>query len=157
MTGADDIVWEEVAFLPDCAFAALEDARLVDDDEWQSHPLPFLRVRRSGYGMIYGRAECDGLPIEIGRTRVGEVVAAGLEFTNDVAELEASGQGRWTSVGRLRLGGGGAIALDKKQQHLDGWCHRVPLPAGWYVAEAFETEEDHIAVRLRTEVIDGRS
>lgn len=150
MTGADDIVWEEVAFLPDCAFAALGHPRLVDDDGWHSHSLPFLRVRGSGYGMIYGLAECDGLPIEIGRIR-GEVVAARLEFTNDVAELETLDQGRWVPLGRVRLGDDGAIALDKKQQHLEGWCHRVPLPAGWYVAEVFETEGDHVAIRLRVE------
>jgi hypothetical protein len=98
--------------------------------------------------MIYGLAECDGLPIEIGRLG-GDVVAARLEFTNDVAELEADHEGRWTPMGRVRLGEDGAIALDKKQQHLEGWCHRVPLPAGWYVAEVFEIQDDHVGIRLR--------
>jgi len=92
-----DIVWEEAAFLPDCAFAALGSPRLADDEAWLSHQLPYLRVRRSGYGMIYGLAECDGLPIEVGSI-AGRAVAIRMEFTNDVAELETARDGVWTPV-----------------------------------------------------------
>lgn len=150
MTKPDEIAWEEVALLPDCAFAALGSPRLADDAGWLSHQLPYLRVRRSGYGMIYGLAECDGLPIEVGSI-AGQAVAIRLEFTNDVADLEAAREGAWTPLGRLRLDESGVIALDKKHQHVEGWHHQVPLPAGWYAAEVFATEDDHVGIRLRAE------
>ncbi len=141
------IMWEEVGFLPDCGIAALGDVRLLDDGTWAARPLPFLRALPSGHGMIYGLAECDGLPVEIGR-RENRVVAARLEFTNDLAQIEAQGGGRWTELGRLRVDADATVACDKKQQHLAGWMLPVPIPGGWYVAEAFETDDDHLGVRL---------
>jgi len=100
--------------------------------------------------MIYGLAECDGLPIEVGSI-AGRAVAIRMEFTNDVAELETARDGVWTPVGRLRLGADGVIALDKKHQHVEGWSHEVPLPAGWYAAGVFVTGDDHVGIRLRAD------
>lgn len=149
------LVWEDHAILPDCAFAALGDPALLADGGWLEHGrLPHLHVRRSGLGMLYGKAECDDLPVEVGR--VGDrVVAARLEFTNDVAQLDAVGEGGWVALGRLRIGSRGAVAVDKKHQHLRAWRHRLPLPAGWYRAEVFAWETDHLAIRLVAEDVRG--
>ncbi len=146
------IEWEVVAFFAECAHAALGDPRLLDDESWLGHALPYVHVRRSGYGMIYGLAECDGLPLEIGRYR-GHIVAVRMEFTSDVAELEASGEGTWQPLGRLRIGDRGAVAGD--HQHLDGRLHRVPLRPGWYLAEAFEHAFHHLGIRLIKEASLG--
>jgi len=146
--------WETVGCFPDCAYAAVGVRRLVDDDTWVSHRLPFLHVRRSGYEMVYARAECDGLPIEVGRIS-GEIVAVRLEFTNDVSDLERAGRGNWTALGRLRIGRQGAIATDKKEQEVQGWVHQVALPPGWYTAETFATKDDDLGVRLVADTWQG--
>ncbi len=142
-----DVVWERVALLPDCAFAALGATEVVDDEDWAGRGLPFLTVRPDGLGMLYGRAECDGLPIEIG-LRLGEPVAARMEFTDDVAKLEERHRGRWLTLGELRIGSDGAVAVDKKHQHLDAWRVELPLPAGTYRAQVFESGDDHLGIRL---------
>ena len=150
MTRAKKLKWEDVGWFSDCALAAVGDTRLLDDDAWVSHDEPYLRVRRSGYGMIYAMAQCDGLPVEIGR--LGDnVVAARLEFVSGVDRLEASKKGRWKKMGRLRIGKDGALALDQFRGDYKRWCHRVPLAAGWYAAEVFKTKHDHLGIRLRAE------
>jgi len=148
--------WETVGIFPDCAFAALGDTRLTDDDTWRrdsaAFPFPGLFTIDGGYGMVYGLSEEDGVPIEIGRI-AGEIVGARIEFTNDVSALEARGKGSWQSLGRLRIGPEGAVALDKKQQDVEWegqhpWRHALPLPTGWYVAETFLYEGDHLGIRI---------
>jgi hypothetical protein len=142
-----------VGFFPDCAFAAIGDPRLLDDGAWleyaQDHGLPFLRVRRSGLGMIYGRAECDGLPVEMGY-RGSDAVGARLEFTDDVAELAATHSGDWHTLGDIRIGSSGAVAVDKRRPADDRREHRLALPAGWYAAQIFEHGRDHLGIRLIT-------
>jgi hypothetical protein len=149
------IVWEDRGALPDCAFAALGDPALLADGAWVAQGrLPFLQVRRSGLGMLYGRAECDGLPVELGRIG-GHAAAARLEFTNDVAELDAARGGNWVALGRLRIGNRGAIAVDMKHRHSPAWRHHLPLPPGWYRAEVFEWDGDHLGIRLLAEEVPG--
>lgn len=147
---ADEFVWGDINVFVDCAFAAIGDVRLFDDDTWLDRGLPCLYRRRSGYGMLYGLAECDGLPIE-GCWRADDLIGIRLEFTNDVTELEHSGAGHWAVLGRLRIGTGGAVVCDKKQQHLEEWRMTVPLPGGWYTCEAFETGSDHLGIRVMAE------
>ena len=147
------IVWEDLGMFSDCAFAGLGDAGLVGDNSWLSdRGWPRLQVRPSGLGMIYGKAEVDGLPVEIGRVGPG-VVAARLEFTHDVAELDAATEGRWEQVGRLRIGRRGAVAVDAKHPHTEGWNHPLPLAAGWYRAEVFRIPDDHLGIRLIAEAV----
>jgi hypothetical protein len=143
------ITWEDCGVFPDCAFAALGDPALLADTAWRRFGrLPYLHVRPSGLGMLYGKAECDGLPVELGAAAGGAIVAARLEFTHDVAEVEAAGEGRWTTLGRLRIGSRGAIVVDKKHQRLPAWRQHLPLPAGWYRAQSFECRDDHLGIRL---------
>jgi hypothetical protein len=147
MAEMTEIVWEQVGLMPDCAFAALGDPSLLGDDAWVGKGFPSLQRRSSGLGMLYGQAECDGLPVELGRLSA-EIVGARLEFTNDVAKLERSGAGHWSSVGRLRIGRRGGVALDAKMPNKAEWCHKLPLPGVWYQAEAFEYRGDHLGIRL---------
>lgn len=149
-----DVVWDWVAIMPDCAFAALGDPRLIGDETWLKFGLPFLEVRRSGLGMVFGQAECDGLPVEVGR-RGDEIVAARLEFTIDVAKEERKGRGHWAVMGRLRIGSRGGVALDAKHPNHERWCHRLPLASGWYRAEVFEHRGDHLGIRLVAESVPG--
>lgn len=136
--------------MPDCAFAALGDPSLVGDETGLRSNWSGLQVRKGGLGMLHGQAECDGLPVELGRVS-GEIVAARLEFTNDVAKVERKGAGRWRAVGRLRIGRNGGVALDRKRPTDAGWFHPLPLPTGWYQAERFETKDDCIGIRLVAE------
>jgi hypothetical protein len=148
-----EMVWEQVAQFPDCAFGAIGDPRLLGDVAWLAHAqirgLPFLKVRRSGLGMLYGRAECDGLPVEVGRVSAAPMVAR-MEFTNDLAELEADANGRWRTLGELRIGGRGAVAVDKQHERREAWRHRLRLQTGWYRGQVFECGDDHLGVRLTT-------
>lgn len=147
---SEPITWEEVAYLPDCAVAALGDVRLAADDGWLRHPLPYVHVRRSGYGMLYALAECDGLPVEIGHVSK-QIVAVRLEFVHDVVELEAEKQGRWQSLGRIRIGRDGAIAADTRRQLSEAWQYRVDVPPGLYIAQVFKAENDELGIRLMRE------
>lgn len=138
---------------PDCAFAAIGDAGMVADQRWLDSPRQYsLIVEPNGLGMLHGLAQCDDLPVEVGRLG-SEIVAARLEFTSDVAEVEAKGKGSWTPLGRLRIGRGGAIAVDMKMRHLSGWLHRLPLAMGWYRAEVFLMPRMHLGIRLVAEKI----
>ena len=74
-----------------------------------------------------------------------------IEFTNDVAEVEAAGEGRWRTLGRLRVGNDGVIAVDTKHRNMDEWIHHVDLPAAWYAAQAFDYEDDALGIRLMLE------
>jgi hypothetical protein len=144
-----DLLWTETARFPDCAVAGLGDPGLVNDHEWLSHGLPCVIVRRSGLGMLYGKAESDGLPVEIGQL-AGVTVAARLEFTSDVRDVEAAGAGQWEDIGRLRVGRRGAIAVDLKVPHRAQFD--LPLPPGWYRAEVFMmVGGDHLGIRLISE------
>ncbi len=134
-------------YMLDCAYGALGDARLVDDGQWIEHRLPTVVTDDEGFGMIYATAECDGLPVEVGRIG-GDVVAVRLEFTCDVAEMEAVGEARWETIGRVRIGEQGAVALDKKQQHLDLWKWALDVPADWYDAQACMWDGECTAIRL---------
>lgn len=125
----EEIEWEDIGIFPDCAFAALGDPSLLDDEGWVEDSLPALRLRESGAGMLYGLGECDGLPVEIAR-RSGVVVGARLEFTDDVAALEAAGEGRWVAIGTLHIGGEGAVAVDKKHEHVEGYLHHPAASTG---------------------------
>lgn len=94
--------------------------------------------------MLHGLAETDGLPVEIGR-RGNKVVAARLEFTNDIDDLERNREGRWTELGELRIGSRGAVAATWDG---DLWTVELPMPAGDYRAETFSTADDDIGIRL---------
>jgi len=102
--------------------------------------------------MVYGLCEEDDVPIEIGRID-GEIVAARVEFTNDVRELEAAGKATWEHFGDLKIGAERGVAIDAKQHatEWDGqypWHHDLPLPAGTYAAEACIWDSDHVGIRL---------
>jgi hypothetical protein len=75
------------------------------------------------------------------------VVAARLEFVNDVADLEAAGQGRWSPVGLLRCER--VVAADSKHADQPGYHVELPLPAGRYVGEVFTTDSDLLGIRVR--------
>lgn len=145
-----ELSWEALTYFPTCATAAIGDPRLMDDEAWRLRATPFLRVRRSGYGMLYGLAETDGLPIEVGR-RDGVTAVARMESTNDLAELEAAGEGGWVSLGRLRIGDRGAIAACIERADVS--TVEVPLSAGWYSAETFRTNDDDLGIRLVAESV----
>jgi hypothetical protein len=147
MFNRDDISWEDVGFMLDCSQAALGDIGFLEDDGWLGDSQPCLRTDDGGYGMLYADASCDGLPVEIG-TVDGCIVAARLEFTYDVDELDSAGEGCWVSRGSLRIGDEGAVALDKKHQHVEGWTHRIALAPGRYDAEIFDWEGDCLGIRL---------
>jgi hypothetical protein len=108
--------------------------------------LPFLKVRRSGYGMIYGKAQCDFPPIELGYL-AGVAVALKMEFTDDVGDLEAAADGGWHTLGELRIGGKGAVVLDANKSDA-AWRQDVDLPAGWYLAQTYQWGDDHLGIRL---------
>ena len=151
-----DIRWEDVALFPDCAFAALGDASMVDDQRWLKGFRQHAFVRQPhGLGMVYGLAECDDLPVEIGRTG-SHVIAARLEFTSDVADVAAGGSGSWKDVGRLRIAEEGAIAVDMKMRHETGWVHRLPLPAGWYTAQVFLMDWRVLGIRLMADAPNAK-
>lgn len=139
------LVWKVLYEISTCAVACIGDPRLLTDDRWRSQPLPYLRVRRSGYGMLYATAETDGLPVEVGY-RSGQIVAVRLEFTDDVADLEAAGEGAWTRFGSVRIGSKGTVASGI--EGVDQWTVEVPLPEGRYVGEVFSTPSDDLGIRL---------
>jgi hypothetical protein len=147
VSGRETLVWEEISFFAECSVAALGDPRLVGDVTCLQPPLPRLHVRRSGYGMIYGCAECDDLPIEAARLG-GEIIAVRIEFTTDVAELEAAGEGRWVPLGDLRIGAAGAVAVDHHHEYLQESRRQIPIAAGWYEASAFMSPADHLGIRI---------
>lgn len=105
------IVWETLAIMPDCAFAALGDPSLAGDTTSSRKGWPGLEVRSGGLGMLYGQAECDELPVELGRVST-EIAAARLEIHERCREARARGRRRWTVLGRLRIGSKGGVALD---------------------------------------------
>lgn len=141
------IEWEDCGFMLDCAYGALGDTRLLDDDRWIECRLPNVMTDDDGFGMIYATAECDGLPVEVGRID-GAVVAVRLEFTDDVAEMVAASEAKWETIGRVRIGEQGALALDKKQQHLDPWKVAFEVPAGRYDAQACMWDGECLGIRL---------
>ena len=141
------IEWEDCGYMLDCAYGALGDTHLLDDDRWMEYEWPTVVTDDDGFGMIYATAECDGLPVEVGRID-GAVVAVRLEFTDDVAEMVAATEAQWETIGRVRIGAQGALALDKKQQHLDPWNFQLEVPAGWYDAQACMWDGDCLGIRL---------
>lgn len=83
-------------------------------------------------------------------------MAAGLGFTHDVAELEATREGQWEPIGSLRIGSRGAVAVDAKHPHTEGWNHRLSLAAGQYQAQVFRIPKDHLGIRLVAEALADR-
>lgn len=137
--------WEAERVFGTVTFAALGDPALIDDDEWRRGDMPLLRVRDDGLGMIFAPAEADDVPVELLREGP-EIVAARMEFVDDVAELESSGEGAWVSHGRLRIGESGAVGLA-----LEGSFRlsiAVDLRSGWYRAESFAAKGDVLGLRL---------
>jgi hypothetical protein len=72
---------------------ALGDTRLSRDESWRSQSFPCVQTNADHYGMLYGLAVEDGLPVEVARSS-GQLVGIRIEFTNDVVELEAIGEGQ---------------------------------------------------------------
>ncbi len=142
------IEWESIDIFIDCAFAVLGDRSLLSDPRWRETQWPALLTGRGGLGMLLGLAECDFMPVEVGR--VGEsVVGARLEFGQGVTEIERAGSGRWEALGCMSIRSDGAVAADLRSPK-DRLC-ALPLPAGWYGAEVFNCEADHFGIRLITD------
>ncbi|MFL5736806.1 MAG: hypothetical protein ACJ76P_05660 [Actinomycetota bacterium] len=91
------------------------------------------------------------VPVEIRRGGDGATVAARMAFVDDLDDLD----GGWVEVGRLAIGGSGCVALDPTVPLARAKRVRFELPAGIYLAEAFETEDDTLALRLAFERGDG--
>lgn len=148
MSEAEPVVWTTERYFPDCAFAGIGDPAMIGDERWLSGGLPCLVRQRNGSGMVYGQAECDGPPIEFGRLD-DRIAGVRLEFTTDVADVEGASEGAWTDMGRIRIGGDGAIVIDAKRPNNPDWECRVPLTPGWYRGEAFALiDGDHLGIRI---------
>lgn len=139
-----DIRWEVLFYFYTISWAALGDRDLVDDQtcNWNEYPdTPSVIVDQSGVGMLFGRIENDGVPIEVGY-RGKQVVRARLEAVSDVEELETAGDSRWVEVGQVLIGPSGAVVWT------DILEHEIPLPQGIYRAESFPTSDDDLGIRL---------
>jgi hypothetical protein len=146
---ADDLEWDTIGRMPDCAIAAVGDHRLFGDGGCSGGRLPGVVKRAGGYGLVYARAECDGLPVEVA-TSGGATIAARLQFTSDVAALQACGVGRWLPSGSVRMGSGAAAAFDTRHHGPpSAWFYPLRLAGGSYLVEAFCHEGDCLGVRLR--------
>ena len=99
-------------------------------------------------GLVVFSVTADGVPIEVGYDG-DRPVAARIECVNDVAKLEAEGQGEWHTLGTFEIGEGRAVALDPSHRgYLAGRRWRLPLPAGIYEAQAFRTPNDDLGIRI---------
>lgn len=147
------IEWEDLQVFPECVVAGLGDESLEYEERWSEgteFPFPQLFNSGSGFGMLYGLAEADGIYTETGSLD-GVLVGARIEFVNDIARLLEAGEGEWRRLGFMRVGSRGAIAIDKRQQQTPDYHssrHEIPLPEGWYEAETFISDRDHLGLRL---------
>jgi hypothetical protein len=139
--------WARIGMMPDCAFAGLGDPAAINAAP-SAEPSRSGWIQRSdpdGLGMAFGFAEVDGLPIEIGLA--GSVmVAARLEFVDDVDELADRGEGSWVPLGRFRCNR--VHAIDLKHPDQQGYRFDLSLPPAIYTAEAFRSGSDAVGLRL---------
>jgi len=123
-----------------CAFgdadALGEQFRLTPGDD-PSDFEPYLVVCGTG-------ADID-VPVEVVRAEDGQVVAARMNFTDDVDELD----GTWAVAGRLDLRSGRCLAGDPYYTPHEHYRLVFDAAPGVYLAEFFDfTDEDGEADRL---------
>ena len=143
------LVWARVAVMADCAVAAIGDPEAVDApaDRDRDRRGWIQLMAESGLGMVCGFAETDGLPVEIGIAG-SSVIAARLEFVDDVADLEAAGEGAWEDLRLIRCDR--VVATDLKSPNRPACRVELPLAAGVYRAVVFRTSTgDAVGIMLK--------
>jgi hypothetical protein len=140
--------WEEEAWVSiEGATFAFADPSIVDDN---------LRTRvllgdTSGLPIVVFNSGADGeVPIEVVFDDSHVILAMRMCVTDDVDELD----GNWVTVGELTIGDHGCVALDPTSPAEPSRYTTMSLPAGTYIAEAFEFTDDEgvtvqLAIRLR--------
>lgn len=150
--------WEELGCVGHDGYLAFADAAIPIDEHYEALRKSAIDDRVmdcTGEGAVAVAAftEADGdVPVEVLRDEDDFVTAVRLCWTNDVDQLDASGEGAWRYVAELPMESETCLAWDPYHGNAESGVF-VELARGRYAVEAFYTEGDCLALRL----IQGRS
>ncbi len=148
----NEFTWQQEGWAPDMICGGIGDELLApphfEDFPWPENNRDGLCPSDGPCGMIVCEVTADGVPIEVGYD--GQLpVAARIEVVNDVAGMEAGGDGAWRSFGTLDIGEGRAVALDPSRRGYEwGSRWKLPLLADTYDAEGFFVAGECLGIRV---------
>ncbi len=148
--------WEQLRWIEiDAGTCGFGDAQAIGEDplELLESPDRPLVYDLTGAGVPFvacGTQEDKPLPVEVLRGTDGVIVAARLEFVDDLATVP----GRWQEAGSLVIGSGRCIAADPVYHSLPVYRVEFEIAPGRFIAEAFEANGfDILGLRIRREDI----
>jgi hypothetical protein len=155
MTAMDEGMWDAIGGVEvDAGTVGFGDRVALGPNFWLNEPFAAATGAPEGFEgrlVVEGTGEDCPLPVEVLVDTSGSVVAARMEFVNDVAEQE----GEWQETGFLDLSTGRCLACDP-------FCHRAvyrfefDVEPGRYVAERFVCTDDGMVLGLRIRLLGSR-
>jgi len=145
--------WEQLIWIGHDSYLAIADTAVPAAKQFQALQATNIEGRvidatKNGIPVVAAFTEADDdVPVEIRRNDNGVAISLRLCWTNDVDDLDKTGDGHWNEVGELRLPKGSCVVWDPHHSEIEDGVV-VHLAPGDFAVEAFNSAGDCLGLRI---------